>query len=273
MAILYDLPMEDYLLRPEVSASDLKAMQRSPAYAADREARAKKTRSTIFGSAIHTAVLEPHDLGRYVIDPESPKGGYPAGWRNTNAYKAEVAEILDAGKTPLPREEYEALPLIANRVREHEIGKQLHDLEGFREVSVFTLDDETRVACRCRPDWIVPGARMIVDVKSTRNHLGRAFARDAFAFGYHLSAAYYLDKVSEEIDVEHYVFLAVNNTRPFEIAAYTLDQDSIEQGRKEYRALLRRWADCLETDVWPSGSTTIEELRIPEYAIDYYEET
>ena len=110
---------------------------------------------------------------------------------------------------------------------------------------------------------------MIVDIKTCRDHRPGPFARACKQYGYHLSAAYYLDTANQVLDVEHYVFLAVNAEAPFEIAAYTLDRDSIEQGRKEYREALARYADCKRRDDWPGGSGRIEEIRLPEYAIDF----
>lgn len=271
MPIERDMPMSEYRAHPGVAASDLKAMQRSPAYARARESR--ETKATLFGTAIHTAVLEPDEIEkRYVIDPESPKGGYPAGWRNAKDYREQVAEIVASGVTPLARDEYEALFVIRGRVHAHEIGKQLHALDGHRECSVFVADEEHSLVRKCRPDWLVPGARMVVDVKSTRNHRAGQFARDCKTFGYHLSAAYYLDTIGEEMPVEHFVFLAINNTAPFEVAAYTLDSDSIEQGRREYQRELARYAECMSRDAWPAGPALIEEIRLPEYAIDYYRE-
>lgn len=271
MPIDYAMTMERYREHPGVSASDLKAMQRSAAYAKARIST--DTKATVFGSAIHCAVLEPDQIDtRYAIDPESPKGGYPAGWRNTKEYKALAANITNSGIQLLAREEYEALSVIRDRVAAHEIGKQLHALDGHREASVFVADEDFGLVRKCRPDWLVPTARMVVDIKSTRNHKSGPFARDCKTYGYALSAAYYLDTIDQEIPVEHYVFLAVNNTPPFEVAAYVLDQDSISQGRHEYRRELARWAECASRDVWPSGPSTIEEIRLPEWALNYWKD-
>lgn len=271
MPIEYAMTMERYRAHPGVSASDLKAMQRSAAYANARIST--DTKATVFGSAIHCAVLEPDEITkRYAIDPEHPDGGYPAGWRNRKEYREQIAAIIDSGRTPLPREEFDALPIIRARVAAHEIGKQLHALDGHREASVFVADAEFGLVRKCRPDWLVPTARMVVDIKSTRNHKPGPFARDCKTYGYALSAAYYIDTIDNELPVEHYVFLAVNNTPPFEVAAYTLDQDSMAQGRHEYRIALERWAECASRDIWPSGPSTIEEIRLPEWALNYWKD-
>lgn len=269
--LIQDMPMTDYRQAPGVSASDLKNMQRSPAYA---RLRPTVTSAALdWGSAVHCAVLEPHALHeRYVADPESPKGGYPAGWRNTNDYKARRAEVLARPGIIglLTAEEMDGLQTIAERVRANKIGETLHALTGYREASVMVDDPLRGLVRKCRPDWLVPDARMIVDVKTTADHRPDAFARSCFRYGYHMSAAYYLDSVSIEVDVEHYVFLVVASDAPYEVASYTLDRDSIEQGRADYKVALDAWKRCADSACWPGGSDEITEIRIPDYAINYH---
>lgn len=268
--------MSDYRKAEGVSASDLRNMQRSAAYARLRPF--KSTPAQEWGTAVHTAVLEPHTLDdRYRVDPEKPGvGGYPSGWRNTTEYKtAKAALLAEPGVEGLiAGTEWGDLLKIAQNVRENEIGAMLHDLEGTRESSLFAIDEEFGCTRKCRPDWLIPSARMIVDVKTAQDWRPRGFARAAYNYGYHMIAAYYIDTFGlyEAVEVEHYVFLVVASDAPYEVASYTLDRDSIEQGRKEYRIALREWARCSKSDEWPGGSAKIEEIRIPDFAIDYYKE-
>lgn len=269
--IKHNLPMSEYQREPGVSVSRLKMMQRSPAYA--KLAPSKPTPAKDFGTAVHCAVLEPEMLSkRYGIDPESPESGYPAGWRNRKDYKMLRAYEMEQGYDGLlTRREMSNLDWIVRNVERHEIGKQLHALPGHREVSVFA-EDQTHVGLvrKCRPDWWIPSARTIVDVKTAVDHRAGPFSRACKTYGYHMGAAYYLDTASEELGVENYVFLVVNAEEPFEVSAYTLDSDSIEQGRREYQFELDRFARCVKADHWPDGSGQIEEIRLPEYAINYH---
>lgn len=268
-SMVFDLPMIDYRAASGVSATTLKNMQRSAAYA--RLSPSKDSEAKAWGSAVHTAVLEPAMLKvRYGIDPEHPDGGYPSGWRNTKDYKAQRAALSIGREGLLTHEEWDDLARIVESVSSHEIGAQLYDVEGFREVSIFAPDAETGLTRKIRPDWLIPSAQMIVDVKTCRDHRPGAFARACKQYGYHLSAAYYLDTANEVLPVEHFVLLAINAEAPFEVEAYTLDRDSIEQGRKEYREALARYAACKRADDWPGGSGKIQEIRIPDWSIDYY---
>lgn len=267
--LIENMPMADYRAAEGVSSTDLKNMQRSPAYALLRPEKSSDAKA--WGSAVHTAVLEPHALyERYALDPQSPKGGYPSGWRNTKDYKEQVASLFPRYDGVLTADEFADLDRIAESVSKHEIGAQLHDLPGMREASIFQKDPDTGLVRKVRPDWLIPSARMIVDVKTCRDHRPGGFARACKSYGYHISAAYYLDTAGDEMLIEHFVLLAINSEAPFEIAAYTLDRDSIEQGRKEYREALAKYAHCQRTNEWPSGSGRIEEIRIPDWSIDYY---
>lgn len=270
------IEMDKYRALDAVSASDLKNMKRSPAFAHMRTSTTSPAKE--WGTAVHAAILEPDTLdARYAHDPEKPGvGGYPAGWRNTKAYKEAKAETLamDGVEGVLTAQQLVDLAAIRRKVEDNKIGAKLHELGGIREASVLWHDDEFGLFRKVRPDWMIEDARMVVDVKTGRDHRPREFARACHQYGYHVSAAYYLDTLTAVLTkcIEHYVFLVVNSDAPFEVAAYTLDEDSIEQGRHEYRRALAEWRDCTELQRWPGGSDEILELRLPEYAINYYKE-
>ena len=268
------VPMDAYRAAEGVSASDLKNLQRSPAYAHMKEHTS--TPAQEWGTAVHTAILEPHELtNRYRLEPEQPADNAAKVWRATKAYKEGVAALLAQPDVEgvLSSHEMESLKWIQKRVQENAIGAQLHDLDGVREASIFAWDDEFDLWRKCRPDWFIPAARMIVDVKTAQDHRAPGFSRACHRYGYHTSAAYYLDTCEMAgIDVDHFVFLVVASDDPFEVATYTLDADSIEQGRHDYRRGLHEWRACREAGHWPGGSGAIEEIRIPEYAIRFHEE-
>jgi len=271
--LIHEMPMDAYREWDAISASDLKNFARSAAYAKLRPAISSE--SLEWGTAVHTAVLEPHELDRrYGIDPESPKGGYPAGWRNTKDYKEQRAAALERPGVVglLTSQQRQDLYRIADNVAQNDIGKKLHELRGHRESSLFFG------GCKVRPDWLIPDARMIVDVKTARDWRPGSFARACAQYQYHVSDAFYRDtfnawdEAGGEIEIDHYVYLVIAADAPYEVASYTLDHDSVEQGRAVYQRLLAGYRSCKESGIWPGGSDKIQEIRLPEYAIDYYKE-
>lgn len=268
--IHHGVEMDAYRADSGIAASDLSALKRSAAFAQLRRTTINKpTPAMQFGTAVHTAVLEPNSFSRiYDEDPQHPEhGGYPRGWRNSKAYKEAVASLHDAGKTPLSATQMHACEQIRKNVLLHSTGKLIADVQDDVEVSVFAEDQEGRRR-KIRPDMLLSGASMIVDLKTT-NDPG-AFARTVNKFGYHRSAAYYLDTINLLDSYEHYLFLVVATDAPYEVSAYTLDEDTIEQGRYEYTNLLAQYSACMESGNWPLPDTGIEEVRLPEYAINYH---
>lgn len=270
--IVEGMPMADYRAAEAVSASDLKNMQRSPAYAHMKTHTS--TPAQEWGTAVHTAILEPDELERrYRLEPEQPADNGAKVWRATKAYKEGVAALLEQPGVEgvLSADQWESLRWIQRRVAESTIGAKLHDLPGIREASIFGYDEDHSLWRKIRPDWYIAAANMVVDVKTAADWRARGFARACHNYGYHMSAAYYMDTAElAGLVVDHYVFLVVASEAPHEVATYTLDADSIEQGRHDYRRALAEWRECEETGRWPGGSSAIEELRIPEYAIKYH---
>jgi hypothetical protein len=273
LGIHHGVEMDAYRADTGIASSDLSALKRSPAYAQLRRTTVNEaTPAMLFGTAVHTAVLEPDLFSRiYDEDPQHPEqGGYPRGWRNSKAYREAVAAVHDNGKTPLSAIHMHACEQIRRNVLSHSTGKLISDTQDGAEVSVFGQDEDD-IRRKIRPDMLISKASMIVDLKTTNDPT--AFRRTVNKFGYHRSAAYYLDTIGLLDEVyDHYLFLVVATDPPYEVSAYTLDDDSIEQGRYEYKTLLREYAACMESGNWPLPDTGIEEVRLPEYAINYHEE-
>jgi hypothetical protein len=271
--IVAGMEMAPYRAINAVAASDLKNMQRSPAYAHMRTHTTSPAKE--WGTAVHTAVLEPDALeARYRIEPQQPEDNAAKLWRSTKLYKEGKAALLaEPGvEGVLSASELKGLEQIQRNVAQNKIGAKLHEVGGIREASVFAWDDEFDLWRKVRPDWLIETASMVVDVKTDQDYRPGPFARACKKWGYHVSGAYYMDTLSMvvEREIEHYVFLVVNTDAPHEVASYTLDEDSIQQGRHEYRRALAEWHDCAELGRWPGGSDEIGEIRLPEYAITYH---
>lgn len=273
--LVADMPMDGYRAVSAVSASDLRNLQRSPAYAHMREH--VSTPAQEWGTAVHAALLEPMALeARYRIDPECPeRGGFPAGWRNTKAYKSQREELLSSPGVVglLTAQQFDDLRYLRDRFSRTEIGRTIESVPGVNEASVFGCDTDHDLWIKCRPDRYIESAAMVVDIKTTQDHRPGAFARSCKTYSYHVTQAHYVRALEcAGLECDHYVFVVLAADAPYEIAAYTLDLDSVEQGRYEREHAMRHWRECLELGEWPGVSNRIEEIRLPEYAITFYRE-
>lgn len=122
----------------------------------------------------------------------------------------------------------------------------------------FMLRDEdgvlTPVLRKCRTDLITANGEFIVDVKTTDDVSKAAFGRTIANFGYHISAAWYLDVLFglySDAAPAGFAFIAVQNKRPFDVAVHYLTDAQIHLGRLLYRKYLRRLVRCVNENRWP----------------------
>lgn len=274
--IHHGVPAHVYHNAEAVSASALDDMERSPAYARAQQLTYRApTAAMEWGTAVHCAVLEPDQLTkRYTDDPQHPDGGYPQGWRNTKVYREKKAELIADGFGLLTPEQIDHLDIIQQNIASNSVSKLIARAQGGAEVSVYADDPMFRLWRKCRPDLLVPDAGMVVDLKVSADISPHGFARACSSYNYHRRAAFYLDTLNMASDTKwaHYLFLVVASDLPYEVRAYTLDEDSVELGREEYLRLLEQYAECREAGAWPLGGDTIEEVRLPQYRFNRAEE-
>jgi exodeoxyribonuclease VIII len=137
---------------------------------------------------------------------------------------------------------------------------------GKAEQSVYWTDPVTGILCRCRPDFWREDD-IIVDVKTTEDASPEEFSRSLAKWRYHVQAPFYMDGIELATGrrPKGFVFLVVEKKPPYAVAAYTLDPESIELGRAEYRADLERLAECQRTDQWPGFGGTIQKIGVPHW--------
>jgi len=186
--------------------------------------------------------------------------------RSTTEGKAQHAQRLidNPGKTWLSPEEWEEVQGMAKAIAASPFAPLIDTATSQR--TYYWTDPTTGLSCKCRPDWLMPGA--IVDVKSTEDASAEAFMRSAYNYQYHLQAAFYMDGMAAvwgEIP-EAFMFLAHEKTAPWASAYYFADGEMIEAGRAEYRKALRLYADCLSSDKWPGYSQQLQPLGLPRWA-------
>ena len=265
--ILYDQPHDVYLTdESAVSASGLRDLARTPLHHWFNNRRPNRvpdppTDAQKLGTAVHMAVLEPERFSAtYTIAPKVD--------RRRKAGKAKWNEFVEssAGKEPMKAEEYAKVCGISKAVAAHPVSRKLLT-GGKSEVSVYWTDKETGVRCRMRADYVPDSQPFLVDLKSTHNASFEAFTRTSWNFGYHLTAAFYLDgwKAATGEDRD-YAFGVWETDPPHASAWYYACPDMIEAGREEYKRLLRIYAECLKADKWPGYDVEMMPLQLPAWA-------
>lgn len=262
-----NLNIDEYHAMPEVSKSQLDTLDLSPAIfyarhrAADRPAPVPKA-GQLEGNLAHCAVLEPNEFeARYIVGPTVN--------RNTKVWK----EFVEAhpNRVSIQHDQYEAAIRQAASVRAlPDVGETL--ASGKAEVSAFWTDEQTGVACRCRPDFVHPvraNAVLLLDLKTFSSAAPSEFRRQVARKRYDVQAALYSDgyEKASGMEVLGFIFLAVETEYPFAANAFMLDDESLESGRQKYRKNLRTYAECERANKWPGYSTGIDIIRLPQWAL------
>jgi len=255
-----DMPADVYHAHDSISNTGLKLMMRSPAHYKYSDAKDKSTRFKVAGSALHMACLEPdifYDTYHLLRSSEN---------RMSSDYKEAKKEYGE--ELVLVKPEIEKIEGMAKSLSNSKIYECIDNYNCGKELSGFAIDPETGLMCRHRFDAIIDG--IAIDLKTTTDARKPAFSKKILDFGYHIQAAFYADQhrwITGD-DIEKFIFAAIETSAPYAVKIYELDQDSIEAGRKKYRQALNEYAQCKDTDTWPSYDQDIETIGIPQWALE-----
>lgn len=225
------------------SASDLKVFLKSPRlffYQKNSADQKEDQRHFAIGSALHEKVMEEHLFNQhYLVCPKIDK--------RTKQGKEDYARFLQMadGKTILFDDEMELIENMAVNVRLNKTFMEL--LEGSHyEVSCYTLDEQTGLGVRLRPDILPTSKSTIVDIKTCVDSSPKAFKGDVYKYGYSLSSAFYMDFLQRE----NYVFATIEKNAPYQSSLYVLSDDMVDFGRSNYRMALDLLKWSLDNDYW-----------------------
>jgi PDDEXK-like domain of unknown function (DUF3799) len=220
------------------------------------------TPAMVLGSALHCALFEP---ARFETSFSSePVFG---DCRKTDNKRArDEWRRANAGKTIVDSDDLRTVVSMCEALRAHPIAGRLL-FGGEPEVTLRWQDSDTGLECKGRVDYLRRDRKLALDLKSTEDVRLDAFRKTVARFGYHRQEAMYRDAFAALGEpLEHFAFVAVEKTAPYDVAVYTLDLASVAKGRVTIREDLGRLADCIATDRWPGHSDEIQTLSLPDWA-------
>lgn len=104
---------------------------------------------------------------------------------------------------------------------------------------------------------LVPKSHELADLKTTKDASPDAFDRQIASDKLHIQSALYLTLFNTVTGEKRECFRHViqENVWPFMTARRWLDEETLQQGKLEYQALLARYCQCLATNCWPDYET------------------
>ena len=222
------------------------------------------TRAKEIGTAIHCRILESD---RWDKDYKVAE----CDLRTSSIYK-DICKTHPKERV-LTSTEYENVRGMQQGVLRNRHCRELIEAPGRYELSLFTTDPITGVGVKVRYDKLTD-AGMPIDLKKCQKAGRDDFSRTINNYGYHISAAFYMDawfwQYGEELDIMRWI--AVEEQSPNSAMRWKPDPDMMMFARTQYREALNIFADCLDKDFWPSYDDSEEEIGLPGYAVSQFED-
>ena len=220
------------------------------------------TPAMALGTALHMAVLEPSSFEKaYAVEPDFGDCRFKENKSKRDAWRDD-----NAGRRFLGWDDGIAILGMRDSLRRHPlIGHHLESAKA--EQSLYWVDTETGIQCKARVDLWLPKLRLALDVKTTEDASLRGFTRSVASYRYDRQADFYehgFAAVGEP--VEHFVFLAVEKSPPYECALFTVDQEFLMWVHEETRRLMRTLAECVTFGRWPGYPERIQNVKVPGWA-------
>ena len=245
----------DYFKLEALSASGAKLLARSPAhYKAAMEMSRTPTPAQIFGTVVHSMVLEPHKTHSDLFSVKE------LNW-TTKEGKEEKAKLEKIGLPIISVADLDKALRMRDSVWASKHAAEL--LTGcVTEQQTTWTGYDAKVPCKGGIDAI--GSAGIVDLKTTIDASPEAFARAIRSYGYYMQAAHYIDGVAETTGgIAPFTFIAVEKQPPYAVACYTLSNDSLAAGWSAMNRIAKIYSDCISKNEWPGYEGKSVELSIP----------
>jgi hypothetical protein len=289
------VPVEDYLAWPYASNSSMGRLvpPSTPAHLRaylDEPPRDKQSWKE--GRALHACILEPK---RYAAEYRVAGQCIATTKKGERCSKSGTVAVHGGGEVCsthagdyVPDDEVLLVSpkdaTMARRVRE---SFAAHPLAGafltvpdmMTELSIVWDCPFTGVRCKARLDYysrsLMGGT--ILDLKGTRDASPRAFAKDAFYFGYPRQSVFYrLGALAVGLPAHVFAVGAIEKEAPFALTIYAVGDEACGplpapgedpmHVTAQIIALLKLWDHCHTTGEWPAYPTHVHTLQLEEWA-------
>ena len=215
----------------------------------------------IIGSGFHTATLEPEKLDdEFAVKPSEIDGQGP----RTKHYKEafELMQKSEPNKQWLAPADYDLILEMAGSALDNPVLRHyMADIDKVVEgTGYFEMEG---AKCKVRPDLYIPGAGVVIDLKSTQDASNSGFTKSVRQFGYLFQACWYMHALRLLGEKpKQFVFIAVEKTAPYATAAYTIKESDINKQFSNMERACQLWAACQSSGIWPGYSDMVETLDL-----------
>lgn len=221
-----------------------------------------QTKAMRAGSLLDCLLTTPSEMkSRYVVSPYDSF--------RTNEAKAWRVEMEESGAEVVTQDQIDLANAQVDKIMSHSAAAKL--LNGSRRQVAFRHKTKYGFSSKGLIDIVPEDSETLVDLKtcepSALDSL-RSLQRHIFDWSYHIQAGAYAEGFSIASGSERtkFKFIFVSSKAPFRVAVIELPMAAILFGADQYRAGMAKFAQCLESDRWPSIWDGEVTLDLPEYA-------
>lgn len=278
---VYSMPEAEYHARPELSSTGIRKLLPPSCPALFKHWRDNgdpPKRAWEVGSAAHKLVL---GIGPELVRIDAEE------WRS-NAVKAEVAAVRDAGGVPLRPSDWDTVHAMADAQRAHPFaGKLFEPGTGKAEQTLIwpeygnwveDVDGEavprsTWVRCRALVDWLPnprAGRMVVPDFKSAASAAPSKIERVMADYGYHVQLCLYLRGLRAlGLAGEDALGLLVvqEKTAPYLVTVVQPDRDAMRLAEMRIREALDIYAEATATGRWKGYSDDVVLASLPPWEL------
>lgn len=259
--ILYDIPNHEYQQMGGLSSSELRNLHfKSPfhyKYYLDNPEQDEYKKFYEQGTLIHTGILEPSKINENIcVLPQ-----HILDFRTKESKELRDAALAEHKNVLLYKDHLETINMI-DTYRKNPLVKTYVD-GGVAESSMFWVDKDTNILCKCRPDYINIEQGYILDVKSTGD-LDK-FRSSVYKYNYHVQAGHYIRGASAATGkkIETFLILALSKEPPYDVELFVFSEDALNAGVDVCKCGLSVLRDCLDSGEYPNKYG--QELQVIEW--------
>ncbi|MBI9081611.1 MAG: PD-(D/E)XK nuclease-like domain-containing protein [Pseudodesulfovibrio sp.] len=255
--LVFNQTHKDYLNEPGCSKSLLSRFAITPAHCRVPQ---ETTDAMLFGTAMHTLILEPEKFAKY-------HDTYPEGLDGRSKEGKAAKKAMDeAGGTILPRDKWGRLQGMKQAIKNSTTASNLVD-NSKHEVSMF-WEHRSGFRCKARADMFLATNGIIADLKKCTPSDFQSLDRTIVKYKYHWQAEWYIQGARAVTDRQdwHFVFVFVEDQPPFSVRCLTLDPAAMLQANDELVEITAYYAQCERTNTWPGYPDKVEVIELPRWA-------
>jgi len=193
-------------------------------------------------------------------------------------YRTKIAQeqrdrAIEQHRVPILAKDWDELATAADKIK-FNLRQCGVEMMGESEVMVEWDEEGSRgpVVCRGMMDHVLIDSGVILDLKKCESAHPNACSRAMMNYSYPIQQAAYSSALAHlreglagAID---FVFLFVEVEPPFAVFAGRPDGVLRELGERQWSFAVRRWEECLATNVWPGYGSEIGTIDAPAWALN-----